>query len=103
MSKQSRAKSRARKNHKKKVGTGTAATAIVNMPENKRYRLKHDILDSLHRELVKKIPTWGADMLNLFYCELWTDLEAAVSNQRKSQCKDRVIDMIHHIRDFYRM
>lgn len=101
MSKQSRARAK-RHNHKKKVGTGamapTLAMRMARMSEPHRYEVRSELLDSLHRELCKKQATWGMEAINLFYCELWSELMKEVSKQRKSKSKERTIQLIIDIK-----
>ena len=104
MSKQSRAKSR-RHHNKKKVGTGATMTfeqSIKLMPENERYFLKTAMLDEIHRELCKKQHSWGSEPLNIFFCELWTDLEQVVMAHRNSKGKMRLLELINCIKHFYK-
>lgn len=99
MSKQSRAKSR---RHKKKVGTGAVAPvkvmAVRRMSEYSKYTMLNSLLDDLHRELYKKQNTWGASLINLFYCELWSELTREIEKQRKSKSKENVLNMIVDIK-----
>lgn len=100
MSKQSRA--RAKRHNKKKVGTGamapTLAMRMARMSEPHRYEVSSDLLDSLHRELCKKQATWGMEALNLFYCELWSELTKEIARQRKSKSKERTLKLIIDIK-----
>lgn len=93
MSKQSRARSR---RHKNKKGTGMAAPIIIT-PAMK-YELLSTNLDALHHELFKKKDSWGIDLIDLFYCELWHELEERVEAQRKSPSKERVLNMVLEIK-----
>lgn len=98
MSKQSRARAK-RHNHKKKVGTSAMAPVMVRrMSESTRYNILNDMLDSLHEELYKKRMTWGIDAINLFYCELWSELMSIVEKQRKSASKERTLNLIVDIK-----
>ena len=89
MSKQSRARAR---RHKKK-GTGMMAPTIIITP-TMQYNIMGNNLDELHRELLKKKDSWGMHLIDLFYCELWSELTECVSSQRKSKSKERVLNMI---------
>lgn len=99
MSKQSRAKAR---RHKKKVGTGAAAptmTYVVRyMSEKEKYHMINSLLNELHHELCKKQTTWGASLINLFYCELWSELAREIESQRKSKSKERTLQLIVDIK-----
>ena len=101
MSKQSRARAK-RHNHKKKVGTSamapTLAMRMARMSEPHRYEIGSELLDSLHRELCKKQETWGMEAINLFYCELWSELMKEISKQRKSKSKEKTIQLIIDIK-----
>lgn len=101
MSKQSRARAR-RHNNKKKVGTEAMAPTMIvrvqRMSDSNRYSLMQELLDSLHAELCKKQSTWGTDTMNMFYCELWTELMKQVEMQRKSQAKARTMQLILDIK-----
>jgi hypothetical protein len=101
MSKQSRAKSK-RHNHKKKVGTGAAApTRVVRlraMNDGNRYYAVQGMLDDLHSELWKKRNTWGMEIINLLYCEMWSEMEHIIAVQRKSESKERVLKLIVDIK-----
>jgi len=100
MSKQSRA--RAKRHNKKKVGTGamapTLAMRMARMSEPHRYDAMNNLLDSLHKELCKKQATWGMEAINLFYCELWSELMSEIKRQRKSKSKERTIKLIIDIK-----
>ena len=99
MSKQSRARA---KRHHKKVGTGAAAPTIIRrvqrMNDANKYSTTQTMLDELHKELCKKQSTWGADILNLFYCELWSELAKEISTQRKSKSKEKTLQLIFDIK-----
>ena len=98
MSKQSKAKSK--RHHKPHTVHGTEAKVkvIARMPEAKRYVTRNTLLDELHKELYNKRETWGTELISLFYCELWSELDNEVSKQRKSPCKERVHNMIVDIK-----
>lgn len=97
MSKQSRL--RARRHNKSKKSTNTAATlTFAQLSEATQFELLHRSLDALHAELYKKQSTWGTDILSLFYCELWSELLQRLEAQRKSQSKERAINMVVNIK-----
>jgi hypothetical protein len=95
MSKQSKA--RAKRHHKPQAQRGTEAR-IARMPEAARYKTRNTLLDELHKELYSKRETWGANLINLLYCELWSELNEEVSKQRKSPCRERVLNIIVDIK-----
>ena len=99
MSKQSRARA---KRHKKKVGTGAAAPAIMvrvkRMSDNNRYSMVQHLLDELHQELCKKQSTWGTNIINLFYCELWSELANEINSKRQSKSKEKTLQLIVDIK-----
>lgn len=100
MSKQSRAKSRARR---KSRGTGAAvafARTVNHMPEAERFYTKSVILDELHKVLCDR-RTFDNSILGLFYCELWTDLEDVVLSKRDSKNRAKAIELLVKIKAFY--
>lgn len=102
MSKQSRAKSRARRKNK---GTGTAAVTfeqfIRYMPEPEKFCLKTKIMDELHKVLCDRRTVWGGKFLGMFYCHLWTDLEDNVAAQRPSINRTKALELIAKVKAFY--
>lgn len=100
MSKQSRAKSRARR---KAQGTGAAvafANTIRHMPEADRFRTKSAVLDELHKVLSDR-RTFSNSILGLFYCELWTDLEDIILAKRDSKNRTKALELLAKIKVFY--
>ena len=100
MSKQSRAKSRARR---KAQGTGAAvafANTIRHMPEADRFHTKSAILDELHRVLSDR-RSFDNGILGLFYCELWTDIEERVLAKRDSKNRTKALELLTKIKVFY--
>ena len=101
MSKQSRAKSRARR---KSVGTGSAAVSFAQtiryMPEAERFYTKSVILDELHRVLSDR-RTFDSNVLGLFYCELWTDIEDIVISKRGSKNRTKALELLVKVKAFY--
>jgi hypothetical protein len=100
MSKQSRAKARARR---KSQGTGAAvafAQTIRHMPEADRFYTKSVILDELHKVLSDR-RTFDNSILGLFYCELWTDIEDAVMSKRDSKNRAKALELIAKVKMFY--
>lgn len=101
MSKQSRAKSRARRKAK---GTGSAAVSFVQtvryMPEAERFYTKSTILDELHKVLCDR-RSFDNGILGLFYCELWTDLEDIVLAKRGSKNRTKALELLVKIKAFY--
>lgn len=100
MSKQSRAKARARR---KSQGTGAAvafARTINHMPEADRFYTKSVLLDELHKVLCDR-RTFSNDILGLFYCELWTDIEDVVMSKRDSKNRTKALELLVKIKAFY--
>lgn len=100
MSKQSRAKSRARR---KAQGTGAAvafANTVRHMPEADRFRTKSVILDELHKVLSDG-RTFSKSILGLFYCELWTDIEDIVLAKRDSKNRTKALELLAKVKAFY--
>ena len=100
MSKQSRAKTRARR---KRQGTGAAvvfANTIRHMPEADRFRTKSVILDELHKVLSDG-RTFNKSILGLFYCELWTDIEDIVFAKRDSKNRTKALELLAKVKAFY--
>ena len=104
MSKQSRAKSRARRKHR---GTGSVATmtfaqSISMMPEAERFDLKSTLMDQLHKILCDHRVFKDNKFLSLFYSNLWIDLEREVAMKNSTSPKRLIaLDLIFKIRAFY--
>ena len=102
MSKQSRAKSRAKK---KAQGTGAAvafANSIRRMPEDERFNLKSNLMDQLHKALCDKRTFDDPEFLSLFYCNLWSDLEFKVAVKNSvSKNRMKALELIAKIKAFY--
>lgn len=100
MSKQSRAKTRARR---KALGTDATVAfvrSINRMPEADRFYTKSLILDELHKVLSDR-RTFDSNVLGLFYCELWTDLEDIVLAKRGSKNRTKALELLVKIKAFY--
>lgn len=101
MSKQSRAKSRARR---KAQGTNTAAvsfaTTIRHMPQAEQFYTKSIILDELHKVLCDR-RTFDNSILGKFYCESWTEIEKIVIAKRGSKNRTKALELLVKIKAFY--
>lgn len=107
MSKQSRAKSRARReSHAKRKSQGTGATVafartIRYMPEAERFHTKSTLMDELHKSLCDR-RTFDTEFLSLFYCHLWSDLEMKlISMNSSSKNRMKALDLVTKIKAFY--
>ena len=101
MSKQSRKK--ARRHHKTPTGAKapTFADTIKHMSEATRYITKTRMLNELHDILYSRKSSWGMDLINTFYCEMWWTLEAEISEKRSSKAKTRALQLVADIKAFY--
>lgn len=101
MSKQSRAKSRARR---KARGTGAAAMYISNlnrMSDANAYLAKEALLDELHKILCDRRVFKDNKFMSLFYDNFWGTLEREIAMHHSSSPKRiKALDLIVKIRMF---
>jgi hypothetical protein len=101
MSKQSRAKSRARRKSK---GTGAAAMYVSNlnrMSDANRYFAKEALLDELHTILCDRRVFKDNKFMSLFRDNFWGTLEREVAMHHSSSPKRlKALDLIVKIRMF---
>ena len=100
MSKQSRAKSRARR---KSQGTGSAAPMYINnfnrMSDANAYMATEELLDQLHKVLCDRRVFKDNKFMNLFRDNFWGSLEREIAMHHSSSPKRmRALELIALIR-----
>lgn len=103
MSKQSRAKSRARR---KSRGTGNAATMYINnfnrMSDANAYNTTEALLDQLHKVLCDRRVFKDSKFMGLFRDNFWSTLEREVAMHHSNSPKRMIaLDLIAKIRALY--
>jgi len=101
MSKQSRAKSRARRKSK---GTGAAAMYVSNlnrMSDANRYFAKEELLDELHKILCDRRVFKDNKFMSLFRDNFWNSLEREIAMHHSNSPKRlKALELIVKIRMF---
>lgn len=108
MSKQSRAKSRTRRDHiakRKSKGTGSAATIYVGnmfrMSDANKYLAKEALLDELHLVLCDRKVFKDGKFMQLFCNNFWATLERELAMHRSSSHKRlTALDLVVKIRAY---
>lgn len=95
MSKQSRAKSRARRKSKGTNAVAVFEQSIRYMPEHKLFDMKYDMMNTLHHALCDRRVFKDRKYLELFNGRQWSDLEREVAMSRSTSDKiELVLELI---------